>query len=58
MLYLFLFIILVSLFLTIKLKKGYYLCVPLVSLFIYFFIQVAMVPMGFKETLTFIMSLR
>jgi hypothetical protein len=58
MIYLFILITVFSLFFTFKLKKPLLLTVPVVSIFIYLIVQIALVPMGFIETLQFIFSLR
>lgn len=58
MFYLFLVVIAVSVFMTIKLKKPGLLAVPLGVLFAFIVIQIAMVPLGFFETVKFIFSLR
>lgn len=58
MTYIFLIIIACSLFFTFRLKKLILLTVPFFSIFIYLIVQIAMVPMGFFETLKFILSLR
>ncbi|MDQ0337977.1 hypothetical protein J2S00_000760 [Caldalkalibacillus uzonensis] len=58
MIYLFLMITATCLFLTFKLKKPLLLTVPFLTIFIYVTVQIAMVPLGFFETLKFIMSLR
>ncbi|MDR6225342.1 hypothetical protein JOE21_001340 [Desmospora profundinema] len=56
--YLFLFLTVTSLFLAWKWKKPLLLTIPFFSLFVYTLVQIAMVPMGFFETLKFIFSLR
>jgi hypothetical protein len=58
MTYIFLTITALSLFFTFRLKKPILLTVPFFSIFIYMIVQIAMVPMGFFETLKFILSLR
>lgn len=58
MIYIFLFITVCSLFFTFRLKKPILLTVPFFSIFIYLIVQIAMVPMGFFETIKFILSLR
>ncbi|KHF38753.1 hypothetical protein [Halalkalibacter okhensis] len=58
MLYVFLIILLLSIIFTFRLKKPLLLSVPFVSIFIYLIVQIAMVPLGFFETIRFIMGLR
>lgn len=58
MIYIFLIITVCSLFFTFRLKKPILLTVPFFSIFIYLIVQIAMVPMGFFETIKFILSLR
>lgn len=58
MFYLFSLIVIVSVFLTVKLKKPGFLAVPLGALFLFVVVQIAMVPLGFFETVRFIFSLR
>lgn len=57
MLYLILFIIGFSLYLTILKKKPQFLLIPVLSLLIYFIIEIALVPAPFLDTLKFIFSL-
>jgi hypothetical protein len=58
MFYLFLLIISVSVFFSLKLKKPSLLAVPIGALMLFVIIQIAMVPLGFFETVKFIFSLR
>ncbi|MCT8140128.1 hypothetical protein H1D32_21980 [Anaerobacillus sp. CMMVII] len=58
MFYLFLVIIGVSVFLSFKLKKPSFLAAPIGALVVFIIIQIAMVPLGFFETVKFIFSLR
>ncbi|QOY37218.1 hypothetical protein AWH56_006185 [Anaerobacillus isosaccharinicus] len=58
MFYLFLLIIAGSVFFTFKLKKPALLAVPIGALFVFVLVQIAMVPLGFFETVKFIFSLR
>lgn len=47
----------ISLFLAFKKNKMIFLAVPFLSIFVYFLIQIIMVPAPFFETLKFIFSL-
>ncbi|MCM3586902.1 hypothetical protein M3182_14280 [Mesobacillus maritimus] len=47
----------VSLILALRKKKTIFLMVPFLSIFVYFLIQVIMVPAPFFETVRFIFSL-
>ncbi|MGO4890216.1 hypothetical protein ACJ2A9_20915 [Anaerobacillus sp. MEB173] len=58
MIYLFLAITVLSLFFTLKMRKPILLTVPFATIFVYLIVQIAMVPMGFFETVKFIFSLR
>jgi hypothetical protein len=58
MFYVFLLIVLVSVFTTVKYKRPSLLGVPILALVLFIFIQIAMVPLGFFETVKFIFSLR
>lgn len=57
MLYVFLTIIALSAFLTLRFKKPQFLLIPVLSLFIYFIVEIALVPAPFFDTLKFIFSL-
>ncbi|HAF0292667.1 TPA: hypothetical protein G9C53_005079 [Salmonella enterica subsp. enterica serovar Typhimurium var. 5-] len=46
-----------SLFMAFKKNKMIFLAVPFLSIFLYFLIQIIMVPAPFFETLKFIFSL-
>ncbi len=48
----------VSLFIALKKKKTYFLLFPFASIFLYFMIQIILVPAPFFETVKFIFSLR
>lgn len=56
--YFFVVIVLLSVFFTFKLKKPGLLLVPIGAMGLYIVVQIAMVPLGFFETLKFIFSLR
>ncbi|MCA1055125.1 hypothetical protein LCM10_09010 [Rossellomorea aquimaris] len=43
---------------AIKKKKAVFLVLPFASMFVYFIVQIALVPMPFFETVKFIFSLR
>ncbi|MDT8860422.1 hypothetical protein N0O92_09260 [Alkalihalobacillus sp. MEB130] len=58
MIYVFLLILLLSIIFTFRLKKPLLLSIPFVSIFLYMMVQIAMVPLGFFETIRFIMGLR
>ncbi|WP_332698876.1 hypothetical protein [Halalkalibacter lacteus] len=58
MLYVFLLITLLSIVFAFRLKKPLVMSVPFVSIFAYMLIQIAMVPLGFFETVKFIFGLR
>jgi len=47
----------ISLFLAFKKNKLIFLAVPFISIFLYFLIQIIMVPASFFDTLKFIFSL-
>jgi hypothetical protein len=47
----------VSLILTLKHKKSFFLAIPFLSLLVYFVAQVALVPVPFLDTVKFIFSL-
>lgn len=51
-------LILISIFLFVKRKKASYLLLPVAAMFVYVVVQIALVPMGFFETIKFIFSLR
>jgi hypothetical protein len=54
---LFMAITAISLILALKYKKTFFLAIPFLSIFIYFFIQIVLVPAPFWETVKFIFSL-
>lgn len=58
MLYVFLLLIAVSVFFTIKLKKPSLLAAPFGALFLFMIYEIAKVPLGFVETIKFILSLK
>jgi hypothetical protein len=58
MLYVFLLITLLSIIFAFRLKKPLIMSVPFVSIFAYMVVQIAMVPLGFIETVKFIFGLR
>ncbi|WP_192807192.1 hypothetical protein [Caldalkalibacillus thermarum] len=58
MVYIFVCIALISFVLAFKYKKPFILATPFVLFALYFLWQVAMVPLGFMETMRFIFSLR
>lgn len=58
MVYFFLLLIGVSVFFTFKLKKPSLLAAPFGALFLFMIFQIAMVPLGFIETIKFILSLK
>ncbi|ARK32735.1 hypothetical protein [Halalkalibacter krulwichiae] len=58
MIYLFLLITVASLIFAFRLKKPLLLSLPFVSIFAYMIVQIAMVPLGFFETIKFIFQLR
>jgi hypothetical protein len=58
MIYFFLILTALSLFFAFRLKKAILLTLPFASIFIYLIVQIALVPMGFFETIKFILSLR
>ncbi|MET3507394.1 hypothetical protein [Halalkalibacter oceani] len=58
MLYVFLGITLLSIILAFRLRKPLILSVPFAAIFLYMIVQVAMVPLGFFETVRFIFGLR
>ncbi|MGR3766120.1 hypothetical protein [Rossellomorea sp. NS-SX7] len=47
-----------SIFFAVKKKKAVFLVLPFLSMFVYFIVQIALVPMPFFETVKFIFSLR
>ncbi|WP_175990033.1 hypothetical protein [Bacillus sp. Marseille-Q1617] len=47
-----------SIVFAIKKKKAVFLVLPFLSMFVYFIVQIALVPMPFFETVKFIFSLR
>jgi hypothetical protein len=55
---LFLLITGASIVFAVKKKRAVFLVLPFLSMFIYFIIQIALVPMPFFETVKFIFSLR
>jgi hypothetical protein len=57
-LFILLFITVGSIVLFVKKKKAWFLVLPFLSLFIYFIIEVALVPAPFLDTLKFIFSLQ
>ncbi|MCA1065445.1 hypothetical protein QTG56_06695 [Rossellomorea sp. AcN35-11] len=44
--------------LALRKKRAFFLTIPFLSLFIYFIIQIVMVPVPFFETVKFIFSLK
>ncbi|CAN7171236.1 hypothetical protein [Rossellomorea sp. LjRoot5] len=44
--------------LALRKKRAFFLTIPFVSLFIYFIVQIAIVPVPFIETVKFIFSLK
>ncbi|MDZ5471837.1 hypothetical protein SM124_08755 [Bacillus sp. 31A1R] len=54
---LFLLITAVCLILAIRKKKTFFLVVPFLSIFLYFIVQIILVPLPFFETIKFIFSL-
>ncbi|MCM3714310.1 hypothetical protein M3202_09445 [Alkalihalobacillus oceani] len=58
MLYVFLGITLLAIILAFRLRKPLILSVPFAAIFLYMIVQVAMVPLGFFETVRFIFGLR
>ncbi|MFC0471723.1 hypothetical protein ACFFHM_14775 [Halalkalibacter kiskunsagensis] len=58
MLYVFLLITFLSIVFAFRLKKPLLMSVPFVSIFAYMIVQIAMVPLGFFETVKFIFGLR
>ncbi|MBU8905908.1 hypothetical protein [Desertibacillus haloalkaliphilus] len=58
MIYVFLAITVLSLIFAFKWKKPLLLTAPFALLFAYMIVQIAMVPLGFMETVKFIFSLR
>lgn len=57
-LFILLFITVGCIVLFVKKKKAWFLVLPFLSLFIYFIIEVALVPAPFLDTLKFIFSLQ
>ncbi|MGM8366710.1 hypothetical protein ACLIBG_14740 [Virgibacillus sp. W0181] len=51
-------LIVISIFLFVKRKKPGYLLLPIAAMGVYVVVQIALVPMGFFETIKFIFSLR
>jgi hypothetical protein len=47
-----------SIVFAIKKKRAVFLVLPFLTMFVYFIIQIALVPMPFFETVKFIFSLR
>ncbi|MBY0097383.1 hypothetical protein [Mesobacillus maritimus] len=47
----------VSLVMALRKKKSYFLAVPFISIFLYFLIEIIMVPEPFFDTVKFIFSL-
>ncbi|GAE27247.1 hypothetical protein JCM9140_3375 [Halalkalibacter wakoensis JCM 9140] len=58
MLYVFLVITILSVVFTFRLKKPLLLSIPFASIFVYMIVQIAIVPLGFFETIRFIAGLR
>ncbi|BAB07464.1 hypothetical protein P4637_02650 [Halalkalibacterium halodurans] len=58
MIYLFLLLIVASIFACIRYKRPLFLTVPFAGILLVMIVQIAMVPMGFFETIRFIFSLR
>ncbi len=58
MIYVFLAITVLSIFFAFRLKKPLIMSVPFVAIFFFMIVQVAMVPLGFFETVRFIFGLR
>lgn len=58
MLYVFLFITLLSIVFAFRLKKPLIMSVPFLAIFLFMIVQIAMVPLGFFETIRFIFGLR
>jgi hypothetical protein len=56
--YLFLILTFASMVMAWRWKKPMMLTIPFAALFVYTVVQIAMVPLGFFETLRFIFSLR
>jgi len=46
-----------SLIMALRKKKSYFLAIPFLSLFLYFLIEIIMVPEPFFDTVKFIFSL-
>nr|WP_121610584.1 hypothetical protein [Mesobacillus foraminis] len=46
-----------SLYLAFRKKRSFFLVVPFLSIFVYFLIQILMVPAPFLDTVKFIFSL-
>ncbi|WP_243387060.1 hypothetical protein [Bacillus kexueae] len=57
MIYVILSIIAASAFLALRFKKPQFLLIPILSIFIYFIVEIALVPAPFFDTLKFIFSL-
>ncbi|WP_110112597.1 hypothetical protein [Bacillus sp. CGMCC 1.16541] len=51
-------ITLISIFLGLRKRKTFFFAVPFLSLFLYFVVEVALVPAPFFETVKFIFSLQ
>lgn len=47
----------VCLFLGLRYKRSIFLTIPFLSIFVYFVVQIAMVPVPFMDTIKFIFSL-
>ncbi|MCM3760121.1 hypothetical protein M3212_04870 [Alkalihalobacillus oceani] len=58
MLYVFLGVTLLAIILAFRLKNPLILSVPFAAIFLYMIVQIAMVPVGFFETVRFIFGLR
>ncbi|OEH84913.1 hypothetical protein BHU72_06895 [Desulfuribacillus stibiiarsenatis] len=56
--YLFLAVTLLSVIFTIRMKKPLLLTVPFFAIFLYVVVLIAMVPMGFLDTVQLIFNLR
>lgn len=56
--YIFIAITIISIVLFVYKKRAVFLTLPFITIFVYFAIQVFMVPMSFVETIKFIFSLR
>ncbi|AYA78139.1 hypothetical protein DOE78_23575 [Bacillus sp. Y1] len=47
----------VCLFFALKKKRPFFLVIPFLSIFVYFIVQIILVPMPFIDTIKFIFSL-